>query len=528
MPNNKKRVKSEETIIKDIEKLLNLLKKEHRSACLFAMSSKRGVIQFGSSYAVGYFERHLSAWMDCFDLDENEMIYSDEAADEESIGTTSAYTGCSVLPKKLPAPIGLMSYEELWKWLTVEILKEHWKAGGNERFVKFGRDDFNPSFWINEIWDWSSIKKHPKDLTKADFPGEGNMTSFLKKVVKKRLEMLGIAVENWISNAFFDAVKRKRMRTRKLADDVSAAIEDPAVDDFLTVELSENEEEGVPPPSNRGNNNETIRGVAVSNADETVRRNHVNNDDNDTISRRCSARLANRRAASSSLSTISEVRQTFQPSEPPLAISPLSSDASRHASSLSRPLPFIPRRKRIKSSKKKTILVPHDLVDQFQAIAQIHTENGVELGGVLAGMDTGEGFRFTDLIIPHQICFSDRYEITDEHQIADFFERNSEKILLGLVHTHPRWDSFLSSVDLHALYTYASQNPNVVSFVLAPEKGTFPAFCLTAKGMDILEKCKKEGFHQHKNAQNLYEEAKHVVLDNRSSINVTDFRLMTA
>ena len=40
MPNNKKRVKSEETIIKDIEKLLNLLKKEHRSACLFAMSSK--------------------------------------------------------------------------------------------------------------------------------------------------------------------------------------------------------------------------------------------------------------------------------------------------------------------------------------------------------------------------------------------------------------------------------------------------------------------------------------------------------
>ena len=459
MPNNKKRVKSEENIIKDIEKLLNLLKKEHRSACLFAMSSKRGVIQLGSSYAVGYFERHLSAWMDCFDLDENEMIYSDEAADEESIETTSAYTGCSVLPKKLPAPIDLMSYEELWKWLTVEILKEHWKAGGCERFVKFGRDDFNPSFWINEIWDWSSIKKHPKDLTKADFPGAGNMTSFLKKVVKKRLEMLGIAVENWISKAFSDTEKRKRMRTRKIIADVSAANEDPTVNDFLTVELSENEEEVVPPPSNRGsqdrtssvNNNETIRGVAVSNADETVRRTPVNNDDNATISRRCSARLASRRAASSSLSTISEVRQAIQPSEPPLAISPLSSDASGHASSLSKPLPFIPRRKQIKSSKKKTILVPHDLIDHFQAIAQNHTENGVELGGVLAGMDTGEGFRFTDLIIPHQMCFSDRYEIFDEHQIADYFERNSEKILLGLVNTHPRWDSFLSSVDLHAL-----------------------------------------------------------------------------
>ena len=46
--------------------------------------------------------------------------------------------------------------------------------------------------------------------------------------------------------------------------------------------------------------------------------------------------------------------------------------------------------------------------------------------------------------------------------------------------------------------------------------------------MDVLEKCNKEGFHQHKNAQKLYEEAKHVVVDNQSSINVTDFRLMTA
>ena len=117
--------------------------------------------------------------------------------------------------------------------------------------------------------------------------------------------MLGIAVEKWISNAFSDTEKRKRMRTRKLIADVSEANEDPTVNDFLTVELSDNEEV-VPPPSNRGsqdrtssvNNNETIRGVAVSNADETVRRTPVNNDDNATISRRCSARLASRRAAS--------------------------------------------------------------------------------------------------------------------------------------------------------------------------------------------------------------------------------------
>ena len=63
--------------------------------------------------------------MDCFNLDVNEMIYSNEAVDDESNETSSAHTGCSVVPKKIPSLIDLMSYEELWKWITIEILKKH-------------------------------------------------------------------------------------------------------------------------------------------------------------------------------------------------------------------------------------------------------------------------------------------------------------------------------------------------------------------------------------------------------------------
>ena len=64
--------------------------------------------------------------------------------------------------------------------------------------------------------------------------------------------------------------------------------------------------------------------------------------------------------------------------------------------------------------------------------------------------------------------------------------------MLGLIHTHPRMTSFLSSVDLHALWDNARFNKSLVSIVLAPEKETAPAFCLTDHGLAELEKCKEK------------------------------------
>ena len=83
---------------------------------------------------------------------------------------------------------------------------------------------------------------------------------------------------------------------------------------------------------------------------------------------------------------------------------------------------FIPRRRQNIPSEKKALLLPSDLVARFEAIAQINTQNGVELGGVLAGIDAGEHFEVSDLLIPQQICFADRYDVHDEHQISDFLK----------------------------------------------------------------------------------------------------------
>ena len=65
--------------------------------------------------------------------------------------------------------------------------------------MKFGNVDFEPSFWLGDIWEWHNVKKHPKDLTKGDYKGPENMTECLKKVVINKLDMLGINPMEWVN-----------------------------------------------------------------------------------------------------------------------------------------------------------------------------------------------------------------------------------------------------------------------------------------------------------------------------------------
>ena len=333
---NRKRVKSEEAIISEIDRLLKLLRNEHHSGCIFSVSSKKGTVHLGSEYAVGYFKRNLNVWMDVFDLDEKDMIFNTSpVADVDSF-----IKGYSVLPKKLPATLELMSYEELWKWISLEILKEHWKNGGKEKYVRFGREDFSPSFWIDEIWEWSSVTKHYKDLTKKDFPGEGKMTDFLKNVVKKRLEMLGISVSAWVSKAFTDDEKKKRLRTRKVFvnTDTNEEETDVEANQFLTVEIRDNAVRDELP-------RELVRS-----------RNSAVDSINGSTSTRRSARLADKRTASSSLSTITSTIPTAE--APTVILSPISSHSTLQepsTSAVSNRNVFIPRRQQNISSEKKAL-----------------------------------------------------------------------------------------------------------------------------------------------------------------------------
>ena len=158
-----RRVKTEDDIIREILKLQKKLIKDHKTASLFSCSSKFGLLQFGSNKVVEKFKIDSVAWENAFDEDDDELIDGTQFAETEEEEDYDALNDLrsELVPKKLPAVVELMSYEELWKYVSQEVLKEHWKKGGKSKCVKFGHPEFSPSFWLEDVWAWECVNKHP-------------------------------------------------------------------------------------------------------------------------------------------------------------------------------------------------------------------------------------------------------------------------------------------------------------------------------------------------------------------------------
>ena len=124
----------------------------------------------------------------------------------------------------------------------------------------------------------------------------------------------------------------------------------------------------------------------------------------------------------------------------------------------------------IESTVIKELFIPHDLVSVFKTLSQANTDQRKETGGLTAGQYCGGSYQVTHLIIPEQVAASDRWEVHDVRQLTNYFVYNPALIMLGLIQTHPRMSSFLSSVDIHQLYDYAKDNHSLICIVIAPEK----------------------------------------------------------
>ena len=621
-PSKKSRAKkikkmSEEEILREMLKLQRELLTEHKTASLFTFHSKYGQLQYGSTNAVDKFRDSFAnddEWEQAFDDDHKELVDGHQIHDTER--DEYDYARGTTLPKKLPADLKLMIFPELWKWLTEEILKEHWKKGGKLTCVKFGKPEFEPSFWLGDIWAWEDVTEHWKNLTRSHFPGTGTMTEFLKKVVKNRLGMFGINHKMWVDEAFGKDARKRRERNRKKSvpsdidrqeeehentsregstdmdegstdmdagnanidagsadidavagsaniDDRSTDNDAGSVDDNLFNEtflyeaamadnVVDNTVEAVSNCSNISNIllNNGVNLNSISNLDVDPGFATSTICDSRGMPRRCSARQAEKRAR------LAE--------HPPPPLSPLAPSPPQNQASSSPPSPanqttdaqpsrskFVPRRRKMGNQGPSTgscgnfrsqlnvnvgqnkdddvntdIHIPSDLVYKFEQLSNANTAEGRETGGIIAGQDLGEYFQVTHLIIPQQTATSDAWEVHDERQITNFFVYHPDLIMLGLIHTHPRMTSFLSSVDLHALWDYARHNYSLVSIVLAPEKKTSPAFCLTSLGLTEIGKCKKNGFHKHRGDDHrYYREAGHAIDDQTRETDVIDYRI---
>jgi STAM-binding protein len=88
-------------------------------------------------------------------------------------------------------------------------------------------------------------------------------------------------------------------------------------------------------------------------------------------------------------------------------------------------------------------------VKKFLEIAALNTEIKIETCAILAGkMLNDSQYIITTLIVPRQEGEQDRCQMTDEISLFEA-QIQYDLITIGWIHTHPQFDLFLSSVDLH-------------------------------------------------------------------------------
>ena len=218
MPSGRVKKRSEEAQKKSILQQLRELKNDHKIPYLLTFPSKIGQLTFGTKNAVNKFKSEYysdDGWKEVFQEDGDELIDGGEVEEEDEVADDVHHAMGALIADKLPAPLDLMVYVELWTWINKEIIKEYWAKGGKKKCVKWGDAVFQPSFWIDDLWPWSEVYKHYKELPKSAYTGPGIMTDFLKKVVKKKLDMLGINHNEWITDKFTEADRLHRERHRK-------------------------------------------------------------------------------------------------------------------------------------------------------------------------------------------------------------------------------------------------------------------------------------------------------------------------
>ncbi|CAI5733072.1 unnamed protein product [Peronospora destructor] len=164
------------------------------------------------------------------------------------------------------------------------------------------------------------------------------------------------------------------------------------------------------------------------------------------------------------------------------------------------------------SGKIRTLEIPAGIIAQFTLLAAPNTNKppyGIETCGILAGILHDQKLVITTLIIPKQDGSSDMCTMTNEEELYDFCFSN-ELLTLGWIHTHPKQDCFLSSVDVHTQCGFQSILPEAVAVVVAPSDPhkNVGVFRLTEpNGLQLIQNCKLTGFHTHPSQIEIYSNA---------------------
>ena len=124
---------------------------------------------------------------------------------------------------------------------------------------------------------------------------------------------------------------------------------------------------------------------------------------------------------------------------------------------------------RLESGQRlRTIFLPANMRFKFLEIAQPNTVRGLETCGVLCGTLIQNALFISRLVIPEQVVTSDTCDMTDEEELFKYVD-GEDLMVLGWIHTHPTYECFMSSVDLHNHCSYQLMLPESIAVVCAPK-----------------------------------------------------------
>lgn len=175
------------------------------------------------------------------------------------------------------------------------------------------------------------------------------------------------------------------------------------------------------------------------------------------------------------------------------------------------------------SSGKRTVVVPESLMTKFLAIASQNSAKNIETLGTLGGKLSNNRFTITHLLIPKQSGKSDSCDMEGLEDVWDIHDKE-DIILLGWIHTHPAYDVFLSSVDMHNQYEYQNMLPEVLAIVCSIKCNETGFLSLTDHGMQEIGSCQLKNFHPHSKDPPLFQHAEHAQIDNTLDVIVRDLR----
>jgi len=175
------------------------------------------------------------------------------------------------------------------------------------------------------------------------------------------------------------------------------------------------------------------------------------------------------------------------------------------------------------TSSMRKVLVPQDLISTFLRIAKVNSDRGIETLGTLGGSLRNNRLVISHLVIPRQTGKSDSCTMEGLEDVWDVHDRENI-IFLGWIHTHPEYDVFLSSVDMHNQYEWQHMLPEAVAIVCSIKFNKTGFLSLTEAGLQEIGRCDQVNFHPHSKEPPLFEDATHVDVDPNTRVTLKDLR----